>query len=92
MKKYTLIAGVKGAGKSTLYQMDPDLKGEYRVNADEILKESGGDWRNPKDAFSAGRKAVERLKQYIEEGVSFNQETTLCGNTVLKNIKLAKEK
>lgn len=92
MKKYTLIAGVNGAGKSTLYQMDPDLKGEYRVNADEILKESGGDWRNPKDAFSAGRKAVERLKQYIEEGVSFNQETTLCGNTVLKNIKLAKEK
>jgi predicted ABC-type ATPase len=92
MKKYTLIAGVNGAGKSTLYQMDPDLKGGYRVNADEILKESGGDWRNPKDVFSAGRKAVEELKQYIEEGVSFNQETTLCGSTVLRNIKLAKEK
>ena len=85
MKKYTLIAGVNGAGKTTLYQMDPDLKGEYRVNADEILKESGGDWRNPQDVFSSGRKAVEKLNQYFEGEESFNQETTLCGNTVFRN-------
>ncbi|WP_026497086.1 ATPase [Butyrivibrio sp. WCD3002] len=92
MKKYTLIAGVNGAGKTTLYQMDPDLKGEYRVNADEILKESGGDWRNPHDVFSSGRKAVEKLNQYFEGEESFNQETTLCGNTVFRNIRRAKEK
>ena len=45
MKKFTIVAGVNGAGKSTLYQLDPDLKCENRVNADEILKEFGGDWK-----------------------------------------------
>ena len=46
MKKFTIVVGVNGAGKSTLYQLDPDLKCENRVNADEILKESGGDWKS----------------------------------------------
>ena len=52
MKKFTIVAGVNGAGKSTLYQLDPDLKCENRVNADEILKESGGDWKSLADIFN----------------------------------------
>ena len=44
MKKYILIAGVNGAGKST-----------------------------------------------FNENITFNQETTLCGRAILKNIKRAKE-
>ena len=91
MKKFTIVAGVNGAGKSTLYQLDPDLKCENRVNADEILKESGGDWKNLADIFKAGKRAVTLLNSYIEEGVSFNQETTLCGNSVIRNITRAKE-
>ncbi|MCR5594329.1 MAG: ATPase [Lachnospiraceae bacterium] len=91
MKKFTIVAGVNGAGKSTLYQLDPDLKCENRVNADEILKESGGDWKNPSDVFKAGKKAVILLNSYIEKGVSFNQETTLCGNSVIRNIIKAKD-
>ncbi len=90
MKKYTIVAGVNGAGKTTLYRMDPDLINEFRINADEILAESNGDWRNAADRLSAGKKAVERLDSYIEEGISFNQETTLCGNSILNSITKAK--
>ncbi len=91
MKKFTIVAGVNGAGKSTLYQLDPDLKCENRVNADEILKEAGGDWKSLADIFKAGKRAVSLLNSYIEKGASFNQETTLCGNSVIRNITRAKE-
>ena len=72
MKKFTIVAGVNGAGKSTLYQIDPDLKYENRVNADEILKDSGGDWKSLADTFKAGKRAVSLLNSYIEKGASFN--------------------
>lgn len=90
MKKYIIVAGVNGSGKTTLYQMDPDLKCDFRVNADEVLAESDGDWRNTSDVISAGKKAVKMLKSYINDGVSFNQETTLCGNAILNSIVKAK--
>ena len=92
MKKYTIVAGVNGAGKTTLYYMDPDLKCYNRVNADEILVEAGEEKKKTADVMNAGKTAVERLKKYIEDGVSFNQETTLCGNSILNNITKAKEK
>ncbi len=92
MKKYTIVAGVNGAGKSTLYQLDPDLKCENRINADEILKEAGGNWQNLADVIKAGKTAVTLLNSYIETGVSFNQETTLCGNSVVRYINMAREK
>ena len=91
MKKYTIVAGVNGAGKTTLYNIESYLKNECRVNADEILSDMGGDWRNPADVFAAGKKAVERLNSFIDDGVCFNQETTLCGNTILNSITRAKE-
>lgn len=45
-KEYVLFAGVNGAGKSTLYYGHLYDKKQPRVNSDEILKESGGDWKN----------------------------------------------
>lgn len=90
MKKYILIAGVNGAGKSTLYQSTPRLKDMPRVNTDEILKDFG-DWKNPQDLFKAGKMAVSRISDYFSKGITFNQETTLCGKAILKNIKKAKE-
>ncbi len=54
MKKYVIIAGVNGVGKSTLYQTDDNLKGLSRVNVDEIVREIG-DWRNTGDVFTAGK-------------------------------------
>ena len=90
MKKYILIGGVNGVGKSTLYQTLHSLQQMPRVNTDEILREFG-DWRNTKDVIAAGKIAVSRINEYFMKDISFNQETTLCGKSVLKNIERAKE-
>ncbi len=91
MKRYIVIAGVNGAGKSTLYQTG-SLVGEMeaRVNLDEIVK-SFGDWQNPKDVGKAGRIAVKKINDFFNEGISFNQETTLCGKIIIRNILRAKQ-
>ena len=89
MKKYVIIAGVNGAGKSTLYQTDENLKTLPRVNVDEIVREIG-DWKNVDDMFTAGKMALKKILEYFEKGISFNQETTLCGKTIIKNIFKAK--
>ncbi len=91
MKKYILIAGVNGAGKSTLYQSLQSLQDMPRVNTDEILREFG-DWRNMGDVMAAGKIAVKKILQYFDEGISFNQETTLCGKSILNNIEKAKKR
>lgn len=89
MKKYVIYAGVNGAGKSTFYNM----KSQYnlpRVNSDEIVKELG-DWKNVADTMKAGKIAVQRINDYFSQGVSFNQETTLCGHSIFRNIERAKQ-
>lgn len=91
MKKYVLIAGVNGAGKSTLYQSLQSLRDMPRVNTDEILREIG-DWRNMGDVVAAGKIAVRKLSQYFDEEITFNQETTLCGKSILNNIDKAKKR
>lgn len=91
MKKYILIAGVNGAGKSTLYQSLQSLQNMPRVNVDEIVRELG-DWKNMGDVITAGKIAVKKISGYFDEGITFNQETTLCGKTVLNNIEKAKNK
>ena len=88
-KKYILIAGVNGAGKSTLYQTLDSLKLMERVNTDEIIR-SFGNWRNLSDVMKAGKIAVRKIDYYFDNGISFNQETTLCGKSILKNIDKAK--
>lgn len=78
-------------GKSTLYQSLQSLQDMPRVNADEILREFG-DWKNPRDVITAGKIAVKKIFQYFDEGITFNQETTLCGKTILNNIEKAKKR
>jgi len=90
VKKYVIIAGVNGAEKSTLYQTIDSLQNMPRVNVDEIVREVG-DWRSLKDVLFAGKIAVNKIEQYMREGISFNQETTLCGKSILKKIMRAKE-
>lgn len=90
MKRYVLIAGVNGAGKSTLYQvLDSSIKEMPRVNVDEIVR-SFGDWRNFADVFKAGKIAVKQIETYLKNEQSFNQETTLCGTSIIRNIEKAK--
>lgn len=89
MKKYIIYAGVNGAGKSTLYRTTNYQDLMPRVNTDEIVKEFG-DWKNNADLMRAGKIAVQRLNGYLEQGITFNQETTLCGHSILKTIQKAK--
>ena len=89
MPKYILIAGVNGAGKSTLFHLLDNLQDMPRINTDEIVREFGS-WRNPSDVMKAGKIAVKKIQQLFEEGCSFNQETTLCGKSIINNIKKAK--
>ena len=81
MKKYIIIAGVNGAGKSTLFQTIDSLKEMPRVNVDETIKEIG-DWKKLEDVFHAGKIVVKKIAQYFDEGITFNQETTLCGHGI----------
>lgn len=91
MRTYLLFAGVNGAGKSTLYRtLVPDVLNMPRVNTDEIVK-TFGDWRNLGDVIKAGKIAIRQIEDNFSSGISFNQETTLCGESVMKNILRAKK-
>ena len=88
MKKYVLLAGVNGAGKSTLYHTLGTMQGMKRVNTDEIVR-IFGDWRNLSDIVRAGKTTVQKIDEYLRNGESFNQETTLCGKIILRTIDSA---
>ena len=90
MKRYVIVAGVNGVGKSTLYQSNDYLKNMPRINVDEIVRDIGN-WQNTKDVFKAGKIAVKKIESYFDKGITFNHETTLCGKSIIKNISKAKE-
>ena len=60
-----------------------------RVNTDEIVR-SFGNWRNTSDVMKAGKIAVKEIEDAFNTGKSFNQETTLCGSSIIKNVERAK--
>lgn len=74
MKKYILIAGVNGVGKSTLYQSLASLQKMPRINTDEIVR-AFGNWNNPNDVIIAGKIAIETINYYLNAGVTFIQLT-----------------
>ena len=87
----TLFAGINGSGKTSLYRTinaAGDL-GE-RVSIDETA-ERLGNWRDPVVQVRAGRIALQQANDYIDDAVSFNQETTLPGAVILRQLKAAKE-
>lgn len=91
-KTFFIIAGINGAGKTSLYRVlnqTEDLG--VRVNIDELALEHGGDWRDTKAQIYAGREAMSRIRRCINEGRSFHLETTLPGNSIIRQINFAKE-
>ena len=94
MKKiFYLFAGVNGAGKSTLYNtesLDINIKDTIRINTDEIVRKIGN-WKNDSDQIKAAKIAINLRNNCFQYGKSFNEETTLTGKTILKNIDKAKE-
>ncbi|AKA69446.1 MULTISPECIES: zeta toxin family protein [Clostridium] len=92
MKVYTIFAGVNGAGKTSIYKSIyyNENKDEKRINTDEMVAKIGS-WQDDNLQIKCAREAVKLIKHYILEGISFNQETTLSGKSIIKNIKLAKQ-
>ncbi len=89
-KVFTIIAGINGAGKTSLYHVlrqSEDL-GE-RINIDELAKQFGGN-DDPYANIHAGRTAMDLISTYIEKGVSFHIETTLPGAAISRKIQAAK--
>ena len=93
MLTYTIFAGVNGVGKTSIYKSiyyneNKDVK---RINTDEMVARIGS-WRDNNLQLRCAREAVKLIKKYMNEGIAFNQETTLCGSSIIRNIKCAKEK
>ena len=91
IKKFTIFAGVNGAGKSTLFSTEAEDNLGIRLNSDEILHSLGLDWADSNAQILAGKQLLRLQKDCLEKGLSFNQETTLSGITILRTISQAKE-
>lgn len=80
----TIFAGVNGAGKTTLYYNEWESKKDFgfRINIDEIVT-SFGDWRSAKDQMRASKIALIMRNRYMNKLASFNQESTLCGSSII---------
>lgn len=90
-QKLFILAGPNGSGKSTLYRK---LVGKFKalkklpfVNPDDIAKEIFGDFlpdgskESNQKMLQAGKEAIKRRKQFLEDGISFGLETTFSGNS-----------
>lgn len=53
-----------------------------RINSDEFVS-SFGSWKNPKEQFKASKIALKLRKNCISNHYDFNQETTLCGKSIV---------
>lgn len=87
MKKYTIIGGVNGSGKSSLTGVLGGLLSDLGtvIDADSITARLGG------DRLTGGKKAVGLISDCLERGVNFTQETTLSGKKTLQTVTRAKE-
>lgn len=88
MRTYTIIGGVNGVGKSSftgaLKSSQNDLG--VIVDVDKLTAELGG------DPLTGGRVAVRRIRDCLERGLSYTQESTLSGHNAERTCRLAKER
>lgn len=93
MATYTIFAGVNGEGKTSIYKSIyyEKNKNEKRINTDQMVSRIGS-WENANLQIKCAREAIKLISYYIKNHISFNQETTLSGKSIVRNIKKAKEK
>ena len=60
MKKYVIIAGVNGAGKSIFYSLVPKFTEYKKINLDDVVREIG-DWKNTADVIKAGGHGINEI-------------------------------
>lgn len=92
MATYTIFAGVNGAGKTSIYKSIyyERNKSEERINTDEMVARIGS-WKDNNLQIKCAREAVKLINYYIKNDISFNQETTLSGKSIVRNIKKARQ-
>ena len=92
MPTYTIFAGTNGVGKTSMYKSIyyNENKDEKRINTDEIVARIGS-WQDNNLQMKCAREAVKLIKNYMSQEISFNQETTLSGISIIKNIRIAKD-
>jgi len=85
-----VLAGVNGAGKSSILGAEMRAVGTDYYNPDELARElmQGGASRDEANAqaWAAGRKLLERA---IDRGTTFAFETTLGGSTITRLLQAA---
>ena len=93
MKNLYIISGCNGAGKTTAsFTILPEiLNCKEFVNADEIAK-GLSPFQPEKAAFEAGRIMLNRINEFLENGISFSFETTLSTRSYRNFILKAQEK
>lgn len=88
MKTYTIIGGVNGTGKSSLTGvLKTQLSDLGRIiDVDKITAQNGG------SAIQGGKIALERIRECLDKGLSFTQETTLSGRKTEITAQEARER
>jgi predicted ABC-type ATPase len=88
MPELRIVAGANGSGKSSLTKIS--TISIPLIDPDAIAREIAPN--NPESAaLAAGRKAIERAREYINSDCSFIVETTLAGNTYLNLMREVKD-
>ena len=88
MKTYTIIAGVNGAGKSSLTGV---LRTEITnlgkiIDVDKIIAKCNG------NMIEGDKKSIELIDECLDKEICFTQETTLSGHRVFNTVKKAIER
>ena len=88
MKTYTIIGGVNGTGKSSLTGVLKAQRNDLGriIDVDRITALNGG------SAIQGGKIALERIRECLEKGLSFTQETTLSGRKTELTVQEARER
>lgn len=85
----TVLAGVNGAGKSSIGGSKLHAEGLEWYNPDEVARALHAQYPDrPLDEINSQvwREGLSRLKQAIRDNVDFAFETTLGGNTITKTL------
>ena len=87
MKIYTIVGGVNGVGKSSFTGVLKERSADLGtiIDVDKITAELGG------NTLSGGKVAVTKIRDCLERGVSFTQETTLSGYKTEATAKQARD-
>lgn len=88
MKAYTIIGGVNGTGKSSLTGVLKAQRADLGriIDVDKITAQNGG------SAIQGGKIALERIRECLDKGLSFTQETTLSGRRTELTAQEARER